>query len=273
VSAKAAKAERRVRRTYVEGLHGQVHLWLAGPEDPTAIPIMCFHASPLSGRVFEFLLDELSEDRWVFAPDTPGYGLSDPPDEPISITGYATAMAHLLDRLKIEQVDLVGYATGSFIGAELARQRPNLVRRLVLLGAPILEKVDSEDLEEKFGHEIEPQADGSHLIPLWEQIYDGRGPLQTLDWLMYVYPDHIQAGPRKPWAPNAAFQCDLKGILQQLDQPILVLNFSGQIYETTARCQPYLKNGHLVDKPEWGHGFLQTQPKEMAKLVRDFFDN
>jgi pimeloyl-ACP methyl ester carboxylesterase len=264
---------RRTRKSYVDGVYGQVHLWAAKPETQTAIPIMCFHASPLSGRVFEFFLDEMSEDRWALAPDTPGYGLSDPPDQPIDIPGYATAMADLLDRLDITQVDLLGYATGSFIAAELARQRPNLVRRLVLVGAPILDPIDSADLEEKFGHEIEPQPDGSHLIPLWEQIYDGRGPEQTLDWLMYVFPDHIQAGPRKPWAPNAAFGCDFKGILEQLEQPILVLNFSGQIYETTARCEPYLKNGRLLDMPEWGHGFLQTQPMETAKIVRDFLDN
>jgi len=266
-------AERRVRRTYAAGLHGQVHLWVAEPKVATKIPLMCFHASPLSGHVFEFFLDEMAEDRWAFAPDTPGYGLSDPPDAPISIAGYATAMAHLLDELEIEQVDLMGYATGSFIAADLARQRPNLVRRLILVGAPILEQVDSDDLEAKFGHEIEPQPDGSHLIPLWEQIYQDRGPMQTLDWLMYVFPDHIQAGPRKPWAPNAAFQCDLKAILEQLEQRILVLNFPSVIYESTARCEPYLKNGCLLDMPQWGHGFLQVHPKETANIVKDFLDS
>ena len=142
----------------------------------------------------------------------------------------------------------------------------------MLVGAPILEAIDSADLEEKFGHEIKPQADGSHLIPLWQQIYDERGPTQTLDWLMYVFPDHIQAGPRKPWAPNAAFQCDLKAILEQLEQRILVLNVRGQIYETTARCEPYLKNGLLLDIPEWGHGFLQTQARETAEIVKAFLD-
>jgi len=195
------------------------------------------------------------------------------PPQPIDIAGYAAAMVHLLDSLGITEVDLMGYATGSFIAAELARQRPARVRRMVLVGAPILDPVDSADLEEKFGHEIEPQADGSHLIPLWEQIYDGRGPLQTLEWLMYVFPDHIQAGPRKPWAPNAAFEYDLKDTLQQLKQRILVLNFSGQIYETTARCEPYLKHGRLLDMPEWGHGFLQVQPRETAAIVREFLDS
>ena len=263
----------RVRRSYAEGLYGQVHLWMAKPEAASALPIMCFHASPLSGRIYEFFLAEMARDRWAIAVDTPGYGKSDPPDQPIDMAGYAAAMAHLLDGLKITEVDLMGYATGSFIAAELARQRPKLVRRMVLAGAPILDPADSADLQEKFGHEIEPQPDGSHLPPLWDQIYEGRGPTQTLDWLMYVFPDHIQAGPRKPWAPNAAFECDLKEILLQLEQPILVLNFSGQVYETTARCEPYLKNGRLLDMPEWGHGFLQTQASETAKIARDFLDS
>ncbi len=182
-------------------------------------------------------------------------------------------MAAVLDKLGISEIDLFGYATGSFIAADLARQRPKLVRRLVLAGAPILEPMDSADLDAQFGHEIHPQEDGSHLIPLWKQVYDDRGPSQTLDWLMYVFPDHIQAGPRKPWAPKAAFSCDLKGILQQLAHPILVLNFASYIYATTARCEPYLNNGRLMDLPEWGHGFLQTRPKEVANIVRDFLDS
>ncbi len=265
-------SKRRTRKSYLPGLHGQMHVWMAKPDAPAATPLMCFHASPLSGRIFEFFLDEIGEDRWAIAPDTPGYGQSDAPTRPIGIAGYAAAMAHLLDELQIAEVDLLGYATGSFIAAELARQRPDSVRRLVLFGAPILAPVDAASLDDRFGHEIEPQADGSHLIPLWRQIYDERGPLQTLDWLMYVFPDHILAGPRKPWAPKAAFAYDLGQTLQQLQQPILVLNISGQIYATTARCEPYLNSGRLLDMPDWGHGFLQAQPRETAHLVREFLD-
>ena len=103
---------RRTRRTYIQGDYGQVHLWFAEPETPTAVPIMCFHASPLSGRVFEFFLDEMGEDRLALAPDTPGYGQSDPPPQPIDIPGYGTAMANLLEALGIKQVDLIGYADG-----------------------------------------------------------------------------------------------------------------------------------------------------------------
>jgi len=267
-----SKQENVVRRRYVKGLHGQMHLWLTEPDNPSARPLICFHASPLSGRSYEHFLKHIGEDRLAIAPDTPGYGMSDAPDRPIDISGYAAAMAHLIDLLAITEIDLMGYATGSFIAAELARQKPNLVRRILLASAPILDASDSQHLQDLFGHEIAPQADGSHLPHLWDQVFDGRGPAQTLEWLMYIFPDHIRAGPRKPWAPLAAFKCDLKEILRQLDHPILVINFMSQVYDTTAKCGPYLNNGQLLDMPHWGHGFLQGHPSEAAAIARNFLD-
>ena len=93
---------------------------------------MCFHASPLSGQSYEHFLEIIGQDRLAIAPDTPGYGMSDAPDQPINISDYAAAMVHLLDKLGITETDLMGYATGSFIAAELARQRPDMVRRILL---------------------------------------------------------------------------------------------------------------------------------------------
>src|SRR3712207_7041745 len=44
-----------------------------------ARPLVAFHLSPSSGHLFVPLLRELAQDRLALAPDTPGYGASDPP--------------------------------------------------------------------------------------------------------------------------------------------------------------------------------------------------
>ena len=98
---------------------------------------MCFHLSPKSGRVYDTFLAEMGRDRFCLAPDTPGLGASDGPPRPPDISDYARCFAALLDVVGVESVDLMGYHTGSKIAVELALQKPERVRHLVLISSPI----------------------------------------------------------------------------------------------------------------------------------------
>jgi pimeloyl-ACP methyl ester carboxylesterase len=262
-----------VRKRYTDGLFGQLHVRVVEPTHTSRPPVLCLHVSPLSGLVYEDLMRYLGTDRMVLAPDTPGYGMSDPPPKPPNIPVYAEAFSHLMDSLSLETVDLVGYATGSVIAAELARQRPDVVRRLVLFSAPVIDDEDRRTLGERFGHVIEPQADGSHLLPLWDQVFRGRGPNQTAKLCHHVFTEHIRAdGDKKPWAPRAAFEFRLEEALAALTQPMVIYNIATEVHDSTLRAAPFVEPGTIVELPDWGHGFLQTQPENAATLVRDFLD-
>lgn len=264
----------QVRKQYVPGLFGQMHLRLTAPDTTPNTPVLCLHVSPLSGLVYEDLLARLGTDRIAIAADTPGYGMSDAPQERPTITDYARAFSHLIDQFGFETVDLVGYATGSVIAAELARLRSDKVRRIVLFSAPVLDQADRDALGDKFGHAIDAQPDGSHLIPLWKQVHDGHGPNQTTELCMLVFPEHIRAqGERKPWAPRAAFEFPLEDALCALTQPTVIYNIATEVRDSTARAAQYLTTGPVVELPDWGHGFLQTRPDDTATLVRRFFDS
>ncbi len=266
-------SEVRVRKEYVEGLFGAVHLRRSEPATQDKTPVLCFHASPLSGLIFEDVVRRLGSDRVVVAPDTPGYGMSDAPPTPPDIPAYAKAFSHLIDVLDFKLFDLVGYATGSVIAAELARQRPETVRKLVLFSAPVINDEDRKALGDRFGHVIEPKPDGSHLIPLWHQVFDGRGPGQTVKLCMHVFPEHIRAEEeKKPWAPRAAFNFHLEEALSDLTQPMVIYNIATEVHGSTLRAAPHVKPGTIVDLPDWGHGFLQTRPDETVDLVRSFLD-
>src|SRR3954471_10199521 len=69
------------------------------------------------------------------APDLPGFGLSDPPREKITIEGYARAIDALCLELDIERVTIVGNSMGGFTGAEVALDFATRVERLVLVSA------------------------------------------------------------------------------------------------------------------------------------------
>ena len=98
-----------VTRGYVDGRFGQIHYRLAEPDAADRPALLCFHSSPNSGRLYERFLPVMAADRRVVAPDTPGFGYSDPPQEPPGIEDYAAAMGDLMDALELDRVDLLGY--------------------------------------------------------------------------------------------------------------------------------------------------------------------
>ena len=132
-----------VRREYVDGPWGQIHLRIAEPRrrrDNVRPALACFHYSPGSSRMYEAVLPRLATDRTVIAPDTPGYGASAPPPSQPTLPEYADALAAGLERLghgpRGRPIDLLGHLTGSLLAVELATTRPRWVRRLVLSRSP-----------------------------------------------------------------------------------------------------------------------------------------
>jgi poly(3-hydroxyalkanoate) depolymerase len=71
-------------------------------------------------------------DRELIAFDPPGAGLSQRPRLPLRMRGLADVTRELLDALRLERVDVLGYSFGGAIAQELARRAPDRVRRLVL---------------------------------------------------------------------------------------------------------------------------------------------
>src|SRR2546430_4550948 len=112
VTNRPVDVEPRVRRGYFECRYGQLHVHNAIPpgggfEEGTLL--WCLHPIGGSGRVFERFLALAGRDRSVYAPDTPGFGESDPPTVRPSMTDYATAIGDFLDSMRFRQIDVLGY--------------------------------------------------------------------------------------------------------------------------------------------------------------------
>jgi poly(3-hydroxyoctanoate) depolymerase len=71
-------------------------------------------------------------ERELIAFDPPGAGLSQRPRVPLRMGGLAQVVRQLLDELRLERVDVLGYSFGGALAQELARRAPDRVRRLVL---------------------------------------------------------------------------------------------------------------------------------------------
>ncbi len=128
----------RTRRAYFDCRFGQLHVRTAFPTTggfDEQVTLFCLHPVDSSSRVFSRFLPEIADTRSVYAPDLPGYGESD--SSPArSVADAAVAISDLVNDLRLRQIDLLGIHYGAGVAAELAASRPELVRRLVLVGAP-----------------------------------------------------------------------------------------------------------------------------------------
>jgi pimeloyl-ACP methyl ester carboxylesterase len=76
----------------------------------------------------------LASGRRVISPDQRGHGRS-PGGPEISYVAQARETADLLDELGVRAADMVGWSDGGVVGLLIARDRPDLVRRLVAISA------------------------------------------------------------------------------------------------------------------------------------------
>jgi 2-hydroxy-6-oxonona-2,4-dienedioate hydrolase len=64
---------------------------------------------------------------WVFAPDLPGHGGSDPPPSDWDSSHGTALVAGILGGLQIESTSLSGHSTGGLLAAQAALERPERV--------------------------------------------------------------------------------------------------------------------------------------------------
>jgi len=120
---------------FAEVQGARVHYQEAG--DPAAPPMILIHGFATSNLVWsKVLLDLAASGFRVIAPDLLGYGYSDKPRElEYTIGRQAEMIVEFMKQIGIERAHLVGSSYGAAVAATIALDRPELVEKLVLVGA------------------------------------------------------------------------------------------------------------------------------------------
>jgi pimeloyl-ACP methyl ester carboxylesterase len=132
-------------------------------------PVLLLHGYTDRLEMWTGVADSLAVDRRVIVPDLRGFGGS---DKPIAPGSYGSAMtgdvAALLDTLRVDRVDLIGYSLGALVTADLAVRYPERVRTAVLVAGPFFP--DSAGLARMVAPHVAELERGDGLIGFFRRI-------------------------------------------------------------------------------------------------------
>jgi pimeloyl-ACP methyl ester carboxylesterase len=265
--------EAKTWRAYHEGPWGQVHIRHAEPAGEPAgdTALVLLHESPLSSRVWSNMLPLSGKYRHVYAPDTPGYGQSDPPDGPgRTIPEYAGAILAALESAGVQEMVVVGVHTGASIALEIAEQSDK-VRGLVLSGVALLTPEERADYLENWTPPIVLTTDGDQFdwaLARYHRIWG----IDTPPWMLNLaIGDVLSVWDRYFWGYRAAFRYDPEPVLRSLKQPVLLLDPE---FDLLAKYDPLV--AAMVDDcrtiivPELRGQLHMRAPEVMARHLEEF---
>lgn len=156
-----------VKSQYVQVQGRRVYVRFAG----SGPAILLLHQSPQTSRTLLPWIARLAIKYAVFAPDTPGFGASDPlPMLQPTIPDFAAALASLIEALGIEKVLVYGVHTGAVTGLRFALDYPQRVAALVCDGYARFSTTERQKLLDGYLPPFEPQWDGGHLLWLFARL-------------------------------------------------------------------------------------------------------
>ncbi len=157
-------------REYTPSLNGQVHYREAGTPDGS--PLVLFHQSPCSSQMYERLIPLLPQQHRIIAPDTPGFGATDPLADGPSIAGFAEVLGDALARIDDRPWHVFGHHTGSVVAMAVVQAGKLPVRSLTLCGPPYFNDELRALLTSLYQSSDAAPSVTDHLHDSWARIRD-----------------------------------------------------------------------------------------------------
>ncbi len=258
-----------VRKGYLDAPTGQVHYRTAGE----GTPLLLLHQCAGSSQQFLPVYPLLAEAGFkVIAPDTPGYGMSDPPKATPTITTYAENLPAILDHFGIDKAAVLGHHTGASIACEFAALHPERVTKLILNGPPFYSpRLRDKMLARWRTHELEINEDGSHLLEPWKRRLDVSIGWTDLRAMTRHVIDMLTVRDREWVGFIAAFNYDMAARLKDMQVPTMLLTNTGEdLYICTQKAREFRPDFTYVELEGGTHDIVDEQPENWTKAVAGF---
>lgn len=240
-----------------------------------------------SGNVMDvwppYFLQELSKTHKVIIFDNRGVGNTTSGTKPFSIEQFANDTADLMDALKIQKADVLGFSMASFIAQQLTLNHPEKVNRLVLYGAscggqegipqnPITVKILSDFVNNQT---VDEKSFLSVTFPA-EWIKQNPGFLESIPKTSEIVPSTTlkkQFEINEIWlSKNWSGVCNQ---ITKITQPTLIITGTDDVAVPSANSlvlAEKIPGAWLVQIREAGHGLMFQYPEKFTRIIETFLN-
>ncbi|MFI6681209.1 alpha/beta fold hydrolase [Kribbella sp. NPDC050470] len=100
-------------------------------------PLVLIHGGATTGESWAAQVPALAERYRVFVPDRRGHGRTPDTEGPATMDGYAADLIAFMTALNLGTAHVVGWSDGGKVAVRMALSRPDLVRKLVMIGTEL----------------------------------------------------------------------------------------------------------------------------------------
>jgi pimeloyl-ACP methyl ester carboxylesterase len=261
-SETAVSGGRIERSVQVRGI--ETHLFEAGASN--APPLLYLHGTSLGNLWLEYH-QRLAQRFHLFAPDIPGFGLTQRPDWMRDMSDYILYFRDLLETLGLEKPIFVGHSLGGWMAVEVAVWYPERVGKLALSNAAGI-RVKGSPIADLFA--MNPQE-------LFATIFDdlsAAAPLIPAEMSFeYIVDQFRQRATLASLAWNPHYDPSLERRLERVQCPTLIIwgehdRLIPPVYGE--RYQQLIAGSKLVILQGTGHMPMFEKPAEWSEQITRF---
>ncbi|WP_134704195.1 alpha/beta fold hydrolase [Ammoniphilus sp. YIM 78166] len=258
------------------GIHTHYH------ESGEGEPLLLIHGSGPGVSAWanwRLVFPILSEKYHLYAPDVVGFGYTERPhDISYSVDTWVNHLISFMEAKGLEKVSIIGNSMGGALALQIAQRRPDLVRKLVLMGSVGIEFPITDELDAVWGY-----------TPSFENMknlvatFSSNSSLADNDDLVQLrYQASIQEGFQESYAAmfpaprqrhvNALALTEEK--LRKIDCPVLLIHGREDriipLEYTSWRISQLIPEAELHVFSQCGHWTQIEKTKPFTNLVSEF---
>ena len=261
--------------------------------DPKTSSVLLLHGFPTSSHMFRELIPALADRYHVVAPDLPGFGFTEAPDQATfkySFDHLAEIIDRLTDVLGLSRYAIYVFDYGAPIGFRLAIRHPERITAVISQNGNAYLEGLSEGWNPIQAYWKNPSLENRAALRAflkpettqWQYTHGVQSPERlspdswTLDSALLARPgnDEIQLDLFGDYQSNIALYPKFQEYIRTYRPPLLAVWGKNDPFFLPAGAQAFTRDHpnaevHLL---EAGHFALESQGPEIAAIIRDFLE-
>jgi pimeloyl-ACP methyl ester carboxylesterase len=288
VSANALIPHTSIRRVNADG----VTVFYREASPPNGPVILLLHGFPTSSFQYRELIPRLADRYRVMAPDLPGFGFTEVPEQrryKYSFDALASTVLAFTDALQLRSYALYVFDYCAPVGFRLAMARPERVTAIVSQNGNAYEEGLGDAWDPIRKYWAAPTTENREVIrkniltlegTRWQYTHGAQSPESiapesyTLDWALLERPGNkeIQLDLFLDYASNVKRYSKFQEYFRTSKSPLLAIWGKNDPFFIPAGAEAFRRDNPnaTVQFLDTGHFALETHLEEIALAMRDF---